>query len=378
MTTNPSAATALPRKHHDIVTKAIRRWSDQDVVDATTATRLEASIAAARFDWQRTARYAFIAAIACFAIAVSALLADRILMELLMRIFDAPAFVKCGFFAALSAGIFAFALAQRRRPPERTYGNEAVFFLGVLALAASIWFFGAAIDNGSGHYSVLFLIATLLYGLLGLWFPSKLVWVFGLLSLGSWMGTETGYWSGHGAYFLGMNQPLRFVLFGAAMTLLGVAGMHANFGPETSDARRRLVAMSPQTRVIGLLYLFIALWLLSIFGNYGDLGRWHHVHQIELAHWSLLFGAAAIGAIAYGLRHDDAVMRGFGLTFLFINLYTRFFEYFWDSIHKAVFFAILAVSFWALGTRAEAIWNVGRKAGTPEVAPRRIPVAQGG
>ena len=31
---------------------------------------------------------------------------------------------------------------------------------------------------------------------------------------------------------------------------------------------------------------------------------------------------------------------------LFINLYTRFFELFWNSPHKTIFFALLGISFW--------------------------------
>jgi hypothetical protein len=153
------------------------------------------------------------------------------------------------------------------------------------------------------------------------------------------MGTETGYVSGHGMYFLGMNYPLRFVILGAALTVLGVAGQHSfvDVSAGSSKFKDRLLSMSPQTTVIGLLNLFVALWIMSIFGNYGDMTQWEKVRQYELLHWSLLFGAVAIAAIWYGLKRDDGVLRGFGLTFLFINLYTRFFEYFWDSIHKAVF-----------------------------------------
>ncbi len=56
----------------------------------------------------------------------------------------------------------------------------------------------------------------------------ELVWIFALLSLGSWFGAETGYVSGWGAYYLGMNYPMRFVLFGivllAASTILPIPG----------------------------------------------------------------------------------------------------------------------------------------------------------
>jgi hypothetical protein len=94
------------------------------------------------------------------------------------------------------------------------------------------------------------------------------------------------------------------------------------------------------------------------------MNTWHRIKQIELYYWSLLFGATAIGVIALGLKYDNPPARGFGITFLLINLYTRYFEHFWNATHKAIFFAILAVSFWFIGTKAEAIWNVrlkGRK-----------------
>lgn len=79
--------------------------------------------------------------------------------------------------------------------------------------------------------------------------------------------------------------------------------------------------------------------------------------------WSLKSLACALLSAAIlllGLRNDDGVLRGFGLTFLGINLYTRFFEFLWADLHKAIFFALLAVSFWFLGSRAESIWQLSR------------------
>ena len=280
-------------------------------------------------------------------------------MDMLQRIFKAPAIAKCGFFTAISAGVFYLGLFLHKKNPRRIYSNEAVFFLGVLALAAAVALFGVAFDTGTGHFSALFLLASVLYVLLGLWFPSALVWVFGLLSLGAWMGAETGYMSGYGAYWLGMNYPLRFVLFGAVLTGIGIAGQQMSRRDNAATFKNRLLTMSPQTKVIGLLYLFLPLWIMSIFGNYGDMSSWHRIRQYELFHWALLFGGASIAAIWYGLKQDDGVLRGFGLTFLFINLYTRFFEYFWASTHKAIFFAALAASFWYIGRRAETIWQFG-------------------
>jgi hypothetical protein len=136
---------ALPRKHHGIVMRVVDRWRESGVIDSEISARLTAYTSIASFDWQRTARYAFIIAICCLVIAVGAVLADKVLIELLMRIFpifNAPAAVKCAFFSAVSAAIFWYGLLSRKKHPHRIYGNESIFFLGVLALAGAVFFLG--------------------------------------------------------------------------------------------------------------------------------------------------------------------------------------------------------------------------------------------
>ncbi|MFZ5775879.1 MAG: DUF2157 domain-containing protein [Thermodesulfobacteriota bacterium] len=337
----------LPKRKARIVEQAIAIWEEETTLSSDEAARLRASLQVVPFDWKRLARYSFQIAIVCLLIAISSALADKVLQQLIERLFNAPALAKCFFLAVLSACFYLLGLQRRTRHPGKRYSNEALFLLGVLATAGAIAYLGVAIDSGSGHYSLLLLLAALIYGLLGLWFPSTLVWIFSLLSLGSWFGAETGYVSGWGAYYLGMNYPLRFVFFGAAVILSSI--LLARW-PARAFLER-------PTRAMGLLYLFIALWIMSIFGNYGDIDTWESVTQITLLPWALLFGAAALGAIYHGLKCDDHQTRSFGLTFLCINLYTRFFEYFWDSLHKALFFALLAASFWWLGSHAEQIWQ---------------------
>ena len=339
----------VSRKEGRLIQRAIDRWQADGMLSAAQARELNSSVQIHVLDWRRVARYALWVSIACTLIAITAALADEWLMTLLERVFSASPWVKCATFAVIAGVLYNAGLRRRRRLPGRTFTNEAIFFFGVVATAAAIGFLGEAISTGSDHFSLLLLLAAILYGLLGLWFPSTLVWVFSLISLGSWFGAETGYLSGWGAYYLGMNLPLRFVFFGMVLLVVGSwlftrwRGYRAFLGP---------------TKAIGLLYLFVALWIMSIFGNYGDIESWERAGHLELLHWSVLFGLAAVASIYHGLRYDDGITRGFGLTFLFINLYTRFFEYFWDDTHKALFFGILAVSFWYLGSRAEKIWQL--------------------
>ncbi|MDR6345260.1 hypothetical protein QE402_002245 [Klebsiella sp. SORGH_AS 1025] len=221
-------------------------------------------------------------------------------------------------------------------------------FLGVVFTAVSLWQLGERLDNGSGHIAPLFLAGCVIYGAIGYIARSGLVWLFFLLALGNWFGAETGYVSGWGAYWLGMNYPIRFVLFGGALLALC-------YGAQSLLRQRQLFTVS---KAMGLTYLFIALWILSIFGNY-DADSWYQVSQARLLPWGLLFAVAAGVCIFISLKTDDGMLRGFGLTFLAINLYTRFFEFFWNGMHKVLFFLILAVSLAVIGRYAERIWHAG-------------------
>ena len=346
----------LTRKNAKILNSAIEVWVKEQQLSYDQGQTLLKSIEVVGFDWKRLAKYSFWVAIICIVISVGSILADDYLMRLLANLFNAPDIAKSIFAAMVSALLYSYGIKRKYKIPEKVFSNEALFFLGVLATAGSIAFLGRAIDTGAGHFSLLILLAAIVYGLLGWWFSSKMIWIFSLLSMGSWLGTETGYMSGWGAYYLGMNYPLRFVLFGLVLT-----SSSAVF--KGWSIRRDFLA---PTRIMGLLYLFIALWIMSIFGNYGSIDQWETARQIELFHWSLAFGLAAVAAIYHGIKQDDGMTRGFGIVFLFINLYTRFFEYFWDNVHKAVFFIILAASFWYLGSRAEKIWNIGLKEGKNE------------
>ncbi|TKB81752.1 MAG: DUF2157 domain-containing protein [Nitrospira sp.] len=340
----------LPRKQAIVVRDAIERWKQDGMIPDAQAATLAATIEVQYFDWRKLAKYSFWIALFSIVSSVSAALSDRFIRDLLEVLFKAPAAIKCAALSLAAAGLYRRGLAGRANAPDKFYRNEAVFFLGVLATAGAISQVGIMFDTGSGHFSLLLLLSFMVYAVLGVMLESTLIWVFALASLGSWMGTETGYMSGWGAYYLGMNYPLRFVLFGGLLTACALS-------METHPLGQRFVR---STLTMGLLYLFIALWIMSIFGNYGDMHSWERVKQIELFHWSILFGTAAGWAIYHGLRHDNDITKGFGLTFLGINLYTRFFELFWNNLHKAVFFALLAASFWYIGGKAETIWNIGK------------------
>lgn len=329
--------------------EAIRSWEETQLIDPPTAEKLRASYQVKGFDWGRLAQYSFWIALVCGIVAIASLIIDDAVLEYVRRIYNTPDIVISIISGGLAALLFIVGQRKKNQHPERIFSNEAILFTGVLFTASSIAYLGKTFDNSSGHFSVLFLISVFVYSVLAWYFRSRLIWAFALISLGSWFGTETGYQTKWSNYFLGMNYPLRFVFFGCLLVVFSFL----------IRMRKQLSAFSNLTYVIGLLYLFISLWLLSIFGNFGTIEDWLKVKQLDLIYWAVISAAAAAAAIIYGLKRKDFLAREFGITFLLLNLYTRYFEYFWDLTDKTIFFGILAVSFWLLGRKAEKIWNIG-------------------
>ncbi|MGL5599718.1 MAG: DUF2157 domain-containing protein [Silvania sp.] len=338
----------VTRKQERTIRRALDEWEQEGALSAADAQRLTGTLKRVVLDWQRLSRYAFWTALACAMIALGSLFADSELMTWIIDLISFSSFARIGLPALLAVGFYLWGFSRQRQESQWHYSTEAILFLGVLFTAIALWQLGERLDNGSGHIAPLFLAGCAVYGLVGYFGRSGLVWLFFLLSLGSWLGAETGYMSGWGAYWLGMNYPVRFIFFGGALLALC-------WGLRSILHRRHLYTTSKAT---GLMYLFIALWIMSIFGNY-DIDSWYGTTRAALLPWALLFAVAAVICIYISLKTDDGMLRGFGLTFLGINLYTRYFEYFWDGMHKVLFFLLLAVSLAVIGRYAERIWHAG-------------------
>jgi len=343
------------RRKAEFLKKTIKTWQSEGVLDEEQARKLQDHVNETPFDWNKLAQYAFWIAVFCFVIAIGALVADKVLMDVitafLEQIFNAPDRIKALTFALLSAGLYYFAWSRNKKKPHLEYSNEVYFLMGVFTTIISVLFLHSSLDFSPAYLNLVFIFLAAVYFLVGWLCNSRVVWIFALLALGGWMGVETGYRQEWTEYFLGMNYPLRYVIFGFILTVTG-------------QSMRHVPAFKPYykgTYVLGLAYLFISLWIVSITGNYSSFSEWVDVPQIRFIGWSLLLAGVSVVAILYGIKFDDRPTRGFGIIFLLINLYTRYIEYVWGSLHIAAFFAILAVSFWLIGTKAEQIWYLGER-----------------
>jgi hypothetical protein len=338
----------LDKQESEFLTKAIDQWEKDGLVNADTARNLRQSFEVKGFDWMRLAKYSFWIALICGAIAFGSLIINDTVIKCIEHLYNTPDLVISLGSAVIAALLYYYGRKREKLYPEKIFSNEAFIFTGILFTACFVAYLGKTFDNQSHHFSILFLISVFIYGLLAWQLRSRLIWLFALISLGSWFGTETGYQTQWSHYFLGMNYPLRFVAFGSV--LMVACYLLKN--------RKWMQYFWELTYVVGLLYLFLSLWMLSIFGNYGELDSWWQVKQISLFYWGIISAVVAGGFMLYGLKTNDVIAREFGVTFLLIFLYTKYFEYFWSQTNMAVFFSILAGSFWLIGRKAEKIWNL--------------------
>lgn len=338
----------LDQEKSDFLDEMLQQWQEQQLLTEEQAKKLQNSYEAKSFDWRRLAQYSFWIAMACGVISLGALLVDKDLLTYLERLYDTPDSLISLLSAIVAAGLYYYGFKRSKTHQMEVFSNDALLFTAVMLTANAIAYFGKAIGSNNAHFSLLILFSVFVYAILAFVFKSRLIWAFVLISLGAWFGTETGYLSRGNWYFLGLNYPLRFTLFGLVLTALALLWRN----------NKKFSQFFGTTYIGGMTYLFVSLWLLSIFGNYGSIEEWYSIRQIGLFYWALISAAACILSILAGLKFRDDVAREFGITFLFLNLYTRYFEYFWDSWHKALFFCVLAASFWFIGKRAEKIWNL--------------------
>jgi hypothetical protein len=158
---------------------------------------------------------------------------------------------------------------------------------------------------------VLFFLAYALANRLALWYAC--------VNLFFWFGAETGYVSGWGCYWLGMTYPMRFL--GAGMGTLFLSWLHG------VAVRGRWAIFSRVYAHFGLLTTNLAFWFMTLFGYYENYDiRWSDT-QGERLLFSLIWAVMAGGCLFAGARYSIRLLRGYGLTFLVINIYTFYFQF---------------------------------------------------
>lgn len=330
---------------------SLNEWQENGYLSEEQKRELEASLEISSFNWKDIAFSSFFFAVACMIFAIVALFADQWLMRVLNQLVETSDGIKSMTLAILAAVLYFIGWRKKQKGPANLYSNETFFALGAFATALAIGYLGTAIGNSYGHIPRMLGLAAFIYFSLAIFLQSHLVWLFGIISLAALFGSATAVSSDWKDYYRGMNYPLRFIIFGALLT-------GASFALPLSKFTEAFFKI---TQTIGVTCFLFCLWLMSIFGNMANLDVWEEVAQTRFLGWSFLLLTTSLLITWWGHRRQRLIIRDLGISFFVINIYTRYAEYCWNLLPKAIFFALMGLSFWLIGKQAERIWKFGKK-----------------
>lgn len=319
----------------EILERAINEWQIDGRLSIEQANDLKGSITLKRTERQQIAQYFFIIALSCTLLAFGAIFIDEKFLEKLKVYFSLSNVMIAGVTAAIS--IFWFWYISKRRSRMGVTTFEIYMVLGGLSALTSLVYVLKDFGNSSNYTAFLF-IAFLLLCTLSIIFRSQSLWVSAILALMGWFGSFSTAHSVQNLFW-GMNYPVRFSVFG--LIILGLSYLQGQ--------SKSLLFSRNITYLFGMIIFFTGMWGVSIFGNFNHLDEWEKVRQTRVIVYAVLFAVIAGISLFMGIRYKNELARDFGFLFLLINLYTRYFEYFWDTMNKGIFFLILGITFWLVG-----------------------------
>lgn len=231
--------------------------------------------------------------------------------------------------------VLLFLLGQRLKTRSWIMAGQTLELLSAFALIGLSFVLGMIYSTGSGDWPTLLLIDLIILLPAAYLLRNKQLLLLSSMLFFVWFGGRTGYISGWGAYWFGMNYPLRFVAAAGAIVAIGALHMVAEATVMTRYRGFAKIWIS-----VGVFLGEMALWLLSIFGNFELIdGPWRIAGVSELFLFNSLWALANIVLIFAGAKLAFRMLTGYGATFLIIQLYTLFFA------HLSEGFGIVGITF---------------------------------
>lgn len=219
----------------------------------------------------------------------------------------------------------------------------------VLMLGSSLWTSGIvflAHALGAPEKDLVAISGTSIpiLGVLAYRYRNSMLLILAVVSMFHWIGAWNGM-LGRSSYGFDIQDPRAMCL--AALLAFGVGLYHEQ---HLADRTGRFWMVWES---IGLLYLDMSLLILSI---------WPHSSGNALV-WSIALTAATLGQILLGARLHNGLIRGFGVVFFAIGVFTRYHEKFWDRLELGSYLVSGGLVLLALGGIMEGIARAFRSKG---------------
>jgi uncharacterized membrane protein len=300
-------------------------WQADGIIDEDTRRKLQA-----RYD---TPGFGFVTAVKYLGI-TGGMLAAMGLLGLVAAIAESQA--TAGIMLAGVSGFLAWAGLRLGRDARARYehSSKIVLMLGVLGWAGAVGVEADALKMQSSQIAfVVGLGVVPLAMVIAYRERNGFLLTLAVLGIFHWVGSWNRMF-GRSTYEFEIDEPRIMAPVAVAVFLFGLLRK----GP----GRFQLVYQT-----VALIYFNLSLLILSIYPNSTAV-----IYMVVLT-------AAALGQIFLGARLKSALVMGFGVTMLGVDLFTRYFEHMWDHLSGGLFFlvgGILLMAFGAAFERAYRRW----------------------
>jgi len=178
--------------------------------------------------------------------------------------------------------------------------------------------------------------------------------LFGIGFLAHTIGLFTAYF--FACYVIGVQMPVIQLIVGILLVFVGL--WHIERARSREENFQFLFGRTYEWT--GLLFIYLSLWIMSIWGITYKEHYWSAPTAGELWIANVLFIVVSLLALFYGAIKEDRMFFNFGLTFFIIETYTLFFSRIWATIGAAFGSLLLGIMLIATGYLLRHLWLKGR------------------
>ena len=223
--------------------------------------------------------------------------------------------------------------------------SSAIIAVSSIFLSAFIFTVSYIITNNKDNFILLSLVSIIIFFIIAYIKKNYAVLSMAIIGLITWYGLEGFDVS---SIDLMLNNYIRFITTSIFIFLIGITDINKKLGD-------KYLKFSSIYYTIGLLYLNIILAFMSSFGNYSYAIILKEYGNPYVIIYSSLFLLSNIITLIIGYKLKIYSIIKYSIFFIILNMYIRYFEYFYLRMNTWIFFIILGLSTLLIGIIIERI-----------------------
>lgn len=239
--------------------------------------------------------------------------------------------------------------------------GTSFFTMGYILASAAWQFFNYMIYPSTSYEymgkEVIFpffsFIGMIFFFVIAYFMRHQIALLFGIGFLAHTIGLFTAYY--FACYMIGVQMPVIQLIVGTLLVFVGLWHIEKVRGREVNFQ----FLFGRTYEWTGLLFIYLSLWIMSIWGITYKEHYWAAPTAGELWIANVLFIVASLFALFYGAIKEDRMFFNFGLTFFIIETYTLFFSRIWNTIDVAFGSLLLGIMLIVTGYVLRHLWLKG-------------------